>query len=168
MVAVRHGARQKVRRIRASLRFGQGEGSDRVSRRHVGKKSPFLLFRPELEDWEATNGAVNAHDRRAGAIARRYFLERHRVRELADICPAVLLREKQTEKAEFAHFPNGIVRISAVGVPPRCERRQPFLREPTRHVLYRERLVRNAAARSGCIAPGVALQNCHIRLVVNA
>ena len=134
MVAVAPGAGLQRGGVGAGLGLGQGEAADPFAAGEPGQEALLLFRRPEFHDGAAGDRIMHADDGRAGAVARRDFLQHAGIGDRANVEAAKFLRRGHAQKTKFAHRLEFIGGEAMLAVAIGRSRRQLVAGETPRHV----------------------------------
>ncbi|MCY1401816.1 hypothetical protein D9M71_169400 [compost metagenome] len=103
--------------IGARLRFGEGESTEHLAVCQRHEELAFLRLAAELGDGHAAHRVVHAHDGRAGTVAGGDFFQGQGQAHMAGLRTAPLFRHQHAEKAQLAHFLQGVSGEAVFAVP---------------------------------------------------
>src|SRR5215831_16174064 len=148
-VLLTHGSGLRAGSVRARVGLGETEGAENFSLCETRHEAALLLFGAGVEDGRGPERDVRGEGNPGRGAGRRDLLHRDQVRARVEPGPPVFLREGQTEKAQFRHLTEGLVRELARAIDGSRARRHHFGGEPRRGLAYLEVLFRQKRVGRG-------------------
>ncbi len=144
-------------RLRAGLRFGEGEAADGATTGQFSQPLVLLRLRAVIQHRAAAHRIVDAHQRAGGAVAGGDFFHGQGVGHVVDIAAAPFFRDDHAEQAKLAHLGDQSVVDPAGLFPGLCMGGDLAAGEVARHVadhalVFAEFEVMHCAVSSCCCA----------------